>query len=152
MAGDVAVVQRLAERVRSALPECAPFLRPVPERFDADDPDHEVLRMPWPIDANHAQLAVYFRGGCFEIAFSVAGTRGPAEMQIVDRQGSEAMIADTVQWLEQLFAERIIVVVEQFRVLWFASYRIPFFQPSTDRIRHRVKEALSWRGTHNQTR
>jgi hypothetical protein len=113
---DAAILAEFAERMKAELPEYASHLAPLPDTLQPS-PCHEVIGIPWLPDPVRCRLAAYFRGDCIEMSFSVAGARGPAEMQIVgDPPGdSRAMVEGAISFLRDFLSERVVVVVERYR-------------------------------------
>ncbi len=146
-----ALVENFIGQVRQEFPECLPFLRPMPSNGDVPDHYHEVLRVSSPPAPKGCELAVHFRGDSFEISFGVPNTRGPAEIEIVgDTSDINSIVADTVSCLRDFFSERIVVVIERFRFLWFQPYFLPFFKHvSEEPFSRRAQEVLSWKGNRN---
>ena len=154
MIADMTLLEDFGERVRAELPDYAAYLAPVPASLP-DRPDHEAIGIPWPSDPARCRLSAFFRGDCFELSFSVVGTRGPAEMQIIgDPSGDpRTMVQGTVLFLQDFFAEHVVVVVERYRSLFFAPVYLPHFRRLSDRpVGRRVCEVISWRGTHSERR
>jgi hypothetical protein len=87
------------------------------------------------------------------MSFFVAGTHGPAESQIVGHSDDDpgTMVEDAISFLADFLSERLVIVVERYRWLWFPPYYLPFFRLLSQRSRgNKVCEVLSWRGTYNE--
>ncbi len=145
------LVENFVGQVRQEFPECLPFLRPMPSNCDVPDHYHEVLRVSSPPAPKGCELAVHFRGDSFEISFWVSNTRGPAEIEIVgDKSNISSIVADTLSWMRDFFSERIVVVIERFRFLWFQPYFLPFFEHVSEKpFSRRAREVISWKGNCN---
>ena len=154
MVEDKRLLEDFAEQVRAKFPEYSSHLAPIPIEL-SKSPYHEAIGISWPSDAERCRLSAYFRGDCFEVSFSVAGTRGPAEAQIYGESDDDphTMVKNTVLFLEDFFSEQIVVAVERCRWLWFPPYYLPFFRSLSERpFGHRVSEVLSWKSTYNERR
>ncbi|MFN0041553.1 MAG: hypothetical protein ACKVP2_18730 [Burkholderiales bacterium] len=148
------LLEEFAERVKAELPEYAVHLAPVPASLP-ERPYHEAIGIPWPPDPARGRLSAFFRGDCLEMSFSVTGTRGPAEMQIVGDPPDDprTMVEGAICFLRDFFSERLVVVVERYRWLWFSPHCLPFFHRLSERpFSRRVSEVISWRGTHSERR
>lgn len=142
MSDTTQVVQAFANRVREELPELTAALR-------GGNPDgygnHVVLDLPWPHDPSRCRLgAFYSPDDCFEVSFSVAEARGPAERQMLVSGDSSGAVSATVDFLRDILTGRILVDVFRYRFLWFQPYYLAFFREASRRPRGRVVETLRW--------
>ena len=152
MGNDVLLLGEFAERVRISFPDYASHVAPIPATHPLA-PCHELMSIPYPLNPLRCRLSACFRSDCFEISFSVAGTRGPAETQIVGRpNGPRTIVEDAILFLDDFFSERIVVVIERYPSLWSRNCHLPFFRMLSERSNgRRVCEVLSWRGTYNES-
>ena len=137
-----AVIKVFRKAICRELPKFAKFVVAAePDEFS----DHVILNVPWPRDPGRSLLIVMYRGDCFEVSFSVAGTRGPAERQIIIDKDLAVAVTVTVGFLSEIVSGQVLVDVVQYRILWFQPYRQAFFrQASASRPSRKVVETLRW--------
>jgi len=142
---DVApVVQIFQSRMRDELPELAASAgTATPDGFG----NFTLLNIPCP--SGPSRLGVLYRGDCFEITFSVAEARGPAEQQVVIADDLAGAVTATIDFLRGIVTGRILVDVFRYRVLWFQPYHLAFFREPSRRPRGRIVRTLSWNGKDN---
>ena len=143
---DVApVVQMFQTRMREALPDLAASTgAAIPDGFG----NFTLLDVPCP--SSSSRLAVLYREYCFEISFSVADTRGPAERQVYISDDLARAVAATVDFLRDVVGSRVLVDVLQYRWLWFDPYYQVSFRESSHRPRGPILRTLSWSGKDNR--
>lgn len=105
---------------------------------------YTLLDIPCP--SSSSRLCVLYRGDCFEISFSVAEARGPAEQQIIITDDLAGATAATIDFLRGIVTGRILVDVLGYRLLWFQPYCLAFFRDSSRRPRGRIVRTISWNG------
>jgi hypothetical protein len=135
------VVQMFQSRIREKLPELA-------DSTGAATPDgfgnFTLLDIPSP--SSSSRVGVLYLGDCFEISFSVAEARGPAERQVIITDDLAGAVAAVVDFLRDIVTGRILVDVFRYRLLWFQPYHLAFFRESSRRPRRRIVRTLSWNG------
>src|SRR5438093_8875821 len=116
MSDTAQIVQAFESRVREQLPELTTALcGGAPDGYG----NHVVLDSPWPRNPGRCRLgAFYSPGDCFEVSFSVAEARGPAERQILVGSDSAGAVTATVDFLRDILSDRILVDVFRHRLLW----------------------------------
>jgi hypothetical protein len=136
------VVQAFEARVREQLPELVAGLRGgAPDGYG----NYVVLDFPWPANPKRCALgAFYSPGDYFEVSFSVAEARGPAERQILVVGDLSGSISATVNFLRDVLSGRILVDVLRYRFLWFHPYHLAFFREASRSPRGRIVETLRW--------
>lgn len=114
--------------------------------------NYELLEAPWPLDPNRCTLGVLWRPeqNCFEISFSVLGTRGQAERQFIYKDDLTGAVTETIEFISDILAGRILVDIHRYRLFWFQHYYLPFFREASIPIKSGVIETISWRGSFNQ--
>lgn len=102
--------------------------------------------MDIPSPSNAGRLGVLYRTDCIEVSFSVAETRGPAEQQILINDDDDVAIAvaDTVDFLRDIVADRVVVDVLRCRLLWFRPYYLPFFREALRHPRGCIVRTIRW--------
>jgi hypothetical protein len=128
-------------RIREELPELAASASTA-----APDGFGNFMLLDIPCSASSSRLAVLYRGDCFEISFSIADTRGPAEHQVIISNDLAAATAATIDFLRGIITGRILVDVFRYRLLWFQPYYLAFFRESPRRPRGRIVRTISWSG------
>jgi hypothetical protein len=135
------VVQMFQTGIREELPELAASAgTATPDGFG----NFTVLDAPCPSSPDRCRLGVLYRGDCFEIAFSVAEARGPAEQQILIASDLAGTVAATVDFLRGIVAGRILVDVLRHRLLWFRPYYLVFFREASHRPPGRAVQSIRW--------
>ena len=142
---DASIIELFQSRVRKEFPEFAASL--VTEEPDGFG-NFMLLDVPWPPNPKRCSLSVLYRGDCFEVAFSVAETRGPAECNIsLYFAISPSAVEWTIDFLREIVSSRIFVDVFRYRFFWFQPFYLAFFREATKAPRRRVVETLCWSGS-----
>jgi hypothetical protein len=135
------VIQTFETHVRKRLPELAAALRGAPDVYG----NFVILDSRWTLNSNRCHLGVLYRpGDCFEISFSVAEARGPAERQILLGSDLPGAISAAADFLRDIVSGRVLVDVLRYRFLWFRPYYLAFFREASQRPRRHVVETLCW--------
>jgi hypothetical protein len=135
------ILETFQSRIRQELPQLMTW----PGKAEPDGfGNYIVLDAPWPSKPDRCRLEVLFRGDCFQVAFYVAETRGPAE-QVIISDDPDAVVSATIEFRDSLVAGRILVDVSRSRFLWFAPYYLVSFRQESQRPGRRVVETISWR-------
>ena len=88
-----------------------------------------MLDLPWPAAPKRCALvALYSPGDCFDVSFTVAETRGPAERLILIDCNLSGVLSATVDFIRDILCGRIVVDVLRYRFLWFQPYHLAFFE------------------------
>jgi hypothetical protein len=135
------VVQMFQTRLREQLPDLASSSGTArPDGFG------NFTLLDVPCQSSSSRLGVLYRGDCFEISFSVADTRGPAEQQVMIGDDLARAVASSVDFVRDIVSGRVLVDVLRYRLLWFQPYHLAFFRESSRRPRGRIVRTLSWNG------
>jgi hypothetical protein len=137
---DVAPVVRMFQtRIREELPEFAAVTdTATPDGFG----NFKLLDIPCP--SNPSRLGVLYCGDCFEISFSVAETRGPAEKQIIITSDLSSAVTATIDFLQGIITGHILVDVIRYRLFWFQPYYLAFFREASRRPKGHIIQTLRW--------
>jgi len=133
------VVRMFQARLREELPELA-----LSSGLPASDGSGNFTLLDIPCPSGPCRLGVLCRGDCFEISFSVPGTRGPAEQQVIIAGDMDGSVTDTIDFIRGIMEGRILVDVLRYRLPWFQPYYLAFFRESSRRPERRRVRTLSW--------
>jgi hypothetical protein len=143
MSNDITpAIEMFQTRLRQKLPELATS---VSEAIPDGLGNLTLLDVQCPLNPDRCRLGVLFCGECFEIWFSVAETRGPAERQILITSDLASSVAGTISFLHDIISGRILLDIFRYRWLWFKPYYLVFFRDSSARPARGVVQTLSWK-------
>jgi hypothetical protein len=135
-------VQMFQSRIKEELPEFRNMVVNVtPDGFG----NFTVLDVPVPFSPSRCRLAVLYREDCFEVSFSVAEARGPAERQIIISGDLAGAVAATTEFLGAIVDGHVVVDLLRCRSLSLQPYYLAFFRDVSERPKGRVVETVRWK-------
>lgn len=141
MSDTAPAIEMFQTRLRQEFPQ---FATSITAAIPDDLGNFTLLDIPCPSNPDRCRLGVLYRGECFEIWFSVAETRGPAERQILIGRDLANSVSEAIGFLRSIVAGGILVDIFRYRWLWFQPYYLAFFREASRHPKCRIIQTLSW--------